>query len=272
MSTLRLFVLVICCLVLLACWGGDTTGPKIVSTVPIDGAVDVPISSTITSTFDEAIDPASLTTDTFTVGDGTGSPFPATVSYLDLVGSLTPVDELPANTGCTVTVAASVFDLAGNPLGENATWSFTTADSAWGGAVTIDTRDDNCDAPDIAAAGDRLAMAVWRQSNGTAESIYACRHTLSGWDSPVLIDGENTDAEGPKVAVNENGDAVAAWIQVVGTNERVVAAVHTTTGGWSTPGAISNDTSNAWYHQVAIDPDGNVIVVWEQDSDIHSNI
>ena len=63
---------------LTACSGGggggapdaDTTPPAVISTAPANGADNVAASSTVSATFSEAMDPATLNTSTFILKDG----------------------------------------------------------------------------------------------------------------------------------------------------------------------------------------------------------
>ena len=51
---------------------------------------------------------------------------PATVGYATGVATLNPDGDLAYATTYTATVDATVSDVAGNPLGTDVTWSFTT--------------------------------------------------------------------------------------------------------------------------------------------------
>ena len=87
----------------------------------------------ITATFSEAMDPATINTGTFELRDPSNNLVPATVDYdaTTLVPQLlTPTDPL-ANFDCySATIkggANGVKDVAGNPVANDFTWSFTTA-------------------------------------------------------------------------------------------------------------------------------------------------
>jgi hypothetical protein len=110
--------------------GGDVTPPTVTGRTPAPGATGVAVGISPTATFSEAIDPATLTSSTFTLVQGTTTPVPATVSYASQVATLDPNANLAQNTTYTATVeggAGGVKDLAGNPLAADASWSFTTA-------------------------------------------------------------------------------------------------------------------------------------------------
>ena len=110
----------------------DGDPPAIVSTTPADGGTGFGVGSAVTATFDEAMNPASITTSTFELRDASNALVPATVSYDAATGraSLTPSAALAFDSAYTATVrggATGVKDLAGNALGANRVWSFLSA-------------------------------------------------------------------------------------------------------------------------------------------------
>jgi chitodextrinase len=110
----------------------DSDPPGIVSNTPADGATGVPVSSTITATFDEAMNASTITTATFELRNSANALVPATVAYDALTGkaTLTPSSPLAFDSSYTATVkggASGVKDLAGNPLAADRSWSFLTA-------------------------------------------------------------------------------------------------------------------------------------------------
>jgi methionine-rich copper-binding protein CopC len=118
--------------------GGDTTAPTVTATNPTDGATGVAVSSNVTGTFSEAMDPSTVTSANFNLTDGTtGSTVPAAVSYdsASRVATLNPTANLVAGRQYTATISVGVRDVAGNALASARTWTFTTA-SAGGGDTT----------------------------------------------------------------------------------------------------------------------------------------
>jgi len=98
----------------------DNTPPVVNSTSPVNNATNTYVDSSITATFNEAVDPGSVQ---FTVQAG-GNAVPGTVSVDDKVVTFSPTDLLPASTQHSVTLNAT--DGYGNPLAAPKTWSFTT--------------------------------------------------------------------------------------------------------------------------------------------------
>ena len=110
---------------------GDLTAPTVVSTVPADLATGVATNATISATFSEPMDPATINTTTFTVRPtSTGINIAGTVSYnaSTNTATFTPTAPLAGGTAYTATVTTGARDAAGNPMGANKTWTFVTAD------------------------------------------------------------------------------------------------------------------------------------------------
>ena len=111
--------------------GPDTTPPTVTATLPTDGASEVGVGTTVTATFSEAMEPATINTSTFELRDVNNTLVPATVTYdaANNVATLTPSSALADSTTYSTTVksgANGVKDLAGNALATDSTWSFTT--------------------------------------------------------------------------------------------------------------------------------------------------
>ncbi|TYL52634.1 N,N-dimethylformamidase beta subunit family domain-containing protein [Agromyces mariniharenae] len=105
----------------------DTTGPTITGRNPAPDAVDVGVGADIAVTFSEPIAAATITSATFSLrAQGAGADVPASLSVSGGVATLNPNAALAPATRYTVTVAGTVTDTVGNPLGSSSTWSFTT--------------------------------------------------------------------------------------------------------------------------------------------------
>jgi len=99
--------------------------PTVVNSVPANGASAVPVSTPISFTFSVPLDPASVTTSSFTVVAGP-TPVAGTVSVSGAVATFTPSAPLAANTTYTANVSGNVKNQAGTMLGGNFYWVFQT--------------------------------------------------------------------------------------------------------------------------------------------------
>ncbi|HEY1160453.1 MAG TPA: Ig-like domain-containing protein [Terracidiphilus sp.] len=103
-----------------------TPPPAVISTVPANGATNVPISQVLSATFSEAMAPASISATTFTVTDPSGAAVAGTVTYSGVVATFTPMANLANTTVYTATITTGATSAAGVPLPANYPWSFTT--------------------------------------------------------------------------------------------------------------------------------------------------
>jgi len=99
--------------------------PTILSVTPDDGTTGVAINESVSATFSEEMDPATLTTSTFTLTNG-ALPIAGTVVYADTTVVFWPAARLPANVLFTATVTPAAKSALGISLAAKRTWSFTT--------------------------------------------------------------------------------------------------------------------------------------------------
>lgn len=105
----------------------DNTAPKVTSTSAVNGAAGLPVNRTSTAIFSEAMDPFTITPETFTVTTGTpATPVSGTVTYAGTTATFTPTSPFEKNTTYTSTITTGVKDLAGKPMASNYVWSWTT--------------------------------------------------------------------------------------------------------------------------------------------------
>jgi len=176
------------------------------------------------------------------------------------------------------------FDASGNALAvweqRNATrtniWSNRYTNGAgWGTAALIEI-DDAGDAsrPQIALDASGNALAVWAQSDGTRNNIWANRYTNgSGWGTAALIETDNAGAAGsPQIAIDASGNALAVWYQSDGTRYNIWSNRYTAGTGWGTAALIETDAGGTYAPQIAFDASGNALAVWEQSDGTRNNI
>ncbi|WP_051241633.1 N,N-dimethylformamidase beta subunit family domain-containing protein [Azohydromonas australica] len=114
-------------------YGADATGPTVTATTPAAGATGVNTAASVTATFGEALDPATVTASTFLLRDPAGTAVPATVRWdaATRTATLRPSVALQPSTRYTARLRGAALDpriedAAGNPLAATMAWSFTT--------------------------------------------------------------------------------------------------------------------------------------------------
>ena len=110
----------------------DFTAPTIVSTSPANLATSVPVTTGVSATFSKAMDPATLTTTTFTLKvTATSAAVTGTVSYnaATNTATFTPSAPLASATSYTATITTGARDTFGNAIASNFSWTFVTIDT-----------------------------------------------------------------------------------------------------------------------------------------------
>jgi hypothetical protein len=99
--------------------------PTVISTFPMDAARSVSLESSISATFSQAMDGASLTVKTFTVFQGS-TPVLGVVTLDDVTDTATfnPVAELRLDRLYTATITTEVRDTENMAMVADYTWSF----------------------------------------------------------------------------------------------------------------------------------------------------
>jgi len=130
-------------------------------------------------------------------------------------------------------------------------------------------------AVEVPVGTDRLTVNVIGSEGGLGQyNVHFHNAALSSWSEPQLIAEWPAVAggEGPLVGVASNGDAVAAWTQWDGNTYSAYAA-RFVSGSWQAPqllendsGAATGDTFPPCGHDLAVNADGDAVVVWTQRS------
>jgi hypothetical protein len=102
--------------------------PAVASVTPPNGSTGVCTLATITATFSEAMNPATINTTTFTVSLGVTGIITHDVS--NTIFTFTPLSPLAVNTSYTATISTRARNLFGVGLARSFVWSFTTAANA----------------------------------------------------------------------------------------------------------------------------------------------
>ncbi|MDI1254344.1 ice-binding family protein [Thermomonas sp.] len=108
--------------------GADVVPPTVIAVTPANGAC---LQTEVGATFSEPMNPATISTTTFTLqltGPPLGTAVVGAVAY-DLptrVATFTPAAALQASTSYTATITTGAKDITGNALAANRTWTFVT--------------------------------------------------------------------------------------------------------------------------------------------------
>ena len=123
---------------------GDTSAPFLILATPANLTTGVATNTTVKAAFNEAMNPTTISTTTFTVRVGglNGTLVPGTVTYdvPTATATFTPSTALASNTAYFATVTTGAKDLAGNALAASTVpnpWTFTTADNSAPSVIAV---------------------------------------------------------------------------------------------------------------------------------------
>lgn len=103
----------------------DTTAPTVALVSPANEATDVPLNRYIYAAFSEAMDPSTITTETFTITQET-APVAGTVTYTGSTAIFAPAGSFATGSAYAVTITTGARDLAGNALADPYVWTYGT--------------------------------------------------------------------------------------------------------------------------------------------------
>ncbi|MCX7000028.1 MAG: hypothetical protein NT106_07015 [Candidatus Sumerlaeota bacterium] len=127
--------------------------------------------------------------------------------------------------------------------------------------------------PQVAMDNNVNAIITWYQSDGSNDQIFKSEYLGGVWTHPSSLsdnispDGWQADASNPQVAMDSNGNAIITWYQSNGSKTQIFKSEYRG-GVWTHPASISDNISpdgqNALNPQVAMDNNGNAIIIWYQ--------
>jgi hypothetical protein len=117
-------------------------------------------------------------------------------------------------------------------------------------------------------------IVAWQQEDSDGdEQVYIAMYQNGTWTKPSNAEdyislNPDSAVDDVALAMNGDGDAIVAWLQFDGSDEQVYISEYRN-GSWTHPSSltddhISIDGQDAYEVEVAMDEDGNTLVVWNQ--------
>ncbi len=150
----------------------------------------------------------------------------------------------------------------------NKVWAWDHPDSL---NDNISPDGQNANSPQV-AMNNGNAVIVWVQDdNDGNRQIFKSEFRNGIWVHPSSIDDnispDGTGCNDAHVAMDRNGNTVIIWVQYDGVNSQIFKSEYRN-GEWKHPSStadnISPDGSDCYDPQVAIDDNGNTLIIWEQ--------
>jgi len=100
--------------------------PVVISTIPLNGALGVPLRQIISATFNEEMNPTTINAATFIVTEANGTVVTGAVTYSGTTATFTPSSFLKPNTTYIGRIKTGAKDVMGNALQTDYVWTFST--------------------------------------------------------------------------------------------------------------------------------------------------
>ena len=105
--------------------GGDTVAPTVSAVTPLDGAIDFPTTGGVSVTFSKPMDQASVQ-GAFSLTRSGGAAVAGSFSWIGNTMTFVPNADLARGADYEAELTTAARDLAGNPLGSQQRWTFST--------------------------------------------------------------------------------------------------------------------------------------------------
>jgi hypothetical protein len=143
--------------------------------------------------------------------------------------------------------------------------SFRPAGGAFGATVDLSATGQSALLPQVAFDASGNALAVWARLNGTNEIVQSSLRPAGGaFATPVDLSATGQDAFDPQVAFDASGNALAVWRRFNGSNDIVQSSFRPAGGVFAAPVDVSATGGSVLGPQVAFDPSGDALAVWER--------
>ncbi len=140
----------------------------------------------------------------------------------------------------------------------------TPASAAFDGPTDVSQTEPEAFTPQIAMEPDGDALIVWQGNDGTKRRIRARRRSAAGGFGGIqTVSAAGQDADSPQVAVGADGDALIVWRRFDGLHSRVQARTRSAAGTLGPVRTLSAAERQASHARVAMDADGDGLVVWQ---------
>jgi N-acetylneuraminic acid mutarotase len=143
----------------------DVTAPTVVSTSPTHQAQGTSVDASLSATFNEPMNPATIDGTNFVLLDSNNNAIPGAVTYTGYTARFDPANFLSSASSYSARITRAARDAAGNPLASDFVWTFSTGAPQWLTTSTINAQAH----PFHTAVWTGTRMIVWGQ-DGTGAS------------------------------------------------------------------------------------------------------
>lgn len=134
----------------------------------------------------------------------------------------------------------------------------------------------NAHSPKVVLNDNDEALVVWIQSDGSKDQVFLSEFREGSWTDPstlqnnIIPDGQEVHTV--DVTLNDNGDSVIVWAEDNDSSISQIYRAERRAGVWHFPSdlseSISTTPTNALGCQVALNEEGEAVVIWVQSGEL----
>jgi hypothetical protein len=246
-----------------------TTGapavPSVISTIPANSAVNVPLTQVISANFSQEMDPLTINASTFTVKIGATSVV-GTVGYSGTTATFTPSSNLVAGT-YTAKISTGAKNLAGTSMAANRVWSFSTNAVLGPVGVDLGSAEDFGILAGVGVSNNAGFSEIRDMNVGISPGV---RSSITGFPPAIIVNGAmfaSDDIAPAGVAAmltQAKQDLTTAYLFAEGATSPAPATVSGDLGGLTLAPGIYKSTSTLSVQSgnLTLDAGGDANAVW----------
>jgi Ice-binding-like/Bacterial Ig-like domain len=245
---------------------GSTTGPEVSSTDPLDLATGVALNKKVSATFNQAMDPLTITSSSFTLMNGPTA-VSGSVSYLGTTATFTPTGNLLSGTTYTATITTAAKNVAGTSLSNDRVWNFSTTAPLGPGFVDLKSVEQFGIIAGVGVSNNAGFSEIRDMNVGISPGV---RSSITGFPPAIIVNGAmyaSDDAAPSGVAAmltQAKQDLTNAYLFAEGATSPAPAIVAGDQGGKTLAPGIYKSTSTLLIQSgnLTLDAQGDANATW----------
>ncbi|MEX2596238.1 MAG: ice-binding family protein [Salibacteraceae bacterium] len=246
--------------------GSILAPPTVVSTDPEDLDTNVALDKTITATFSEEMDPATINATSFTLMQGT-TPISGVVTYTGNTASFNPNTDLDEGLNYTATITTVAATPSGTTLENDEEWTFRTIESIVLPAVDLGTAERFGILAGVGVTNQAGMSEIHNLDVGISPGV---RSSVTGFPPAIIVNGEIYASDDllpvgtPAMLIQAKNDLQAAYLFAEGATNPAPSSVSGDIGGVTlAPGIYkTNSTLLIQSGNLTLDAQGDPNASW----------
>lgn len=248
-------------------WSFSTSvGPSVTAVDPANLSTGVAFNKVISATFNEAMDPLTITASSFTLSTGATSVL-GTVNYSGTTATFTPSADLMSGNTYTATVTADARNAAGIPLSANYVCTFSTTASLGPAGVDLKSVGRFGIIAGVGVSNNAGFSEIRNLDVGISPGV---RSSITGFPPAIIVNGQmfasdDTAPPGvPPMLIQAKQDLTDAYLFAEGATSPAPATVAGDQGGLTLAPGIYKSTSTLLIQvgDLTLDAQGDANAVW----------